>query len=159
MVPLAVQVALGSAGAPAAVMVYLLEAIDVHSNRTWPTSIKAPTWISPYLLSPLTRMRIKMSGGLQDSQTHDIHHRGRDPPFNEGIPSRDPSPAIEESGPPDPRPRSIETPFTVSAILNFEPEESPNRRLPLSLKQVGNLVGIFNHERGAPPSLSSSPII
>ena len=99
-----------------------------------------------------------MSGGLQDPRTHDIHHRRHDLSFNGDIPSRDPPPAVGNFGPPDPRARSIEAPIIVeSATLNDEPKKTQNRLPLLSLKQVGDLVGIFNHGSGTFLSFSSSP--
>ena len=100
-----------------------------------------------------------MSGGLQDQQTHDIHHRRHDFSFNEEIPSRDPPPGVRDLYTVDPYSRSIEAPIIFSAAVNSEPEKLSNHLPPLGLKQVGDLVEIFNHQRGAFLSLSSSPII
>ena len=100
-----------------------------------------------------------MSGGLQEPQTQGVHHHTHEHPFKEEIPSPVLPAAVGDLWTVDPYSRSIEAPIIVSATLNGKPEKTPNRLTPLILKHVGDLVGIFNHERGTFLSLLSSHII
>ena len=91
--------------------------------------------------------------------THNVHHHRHGNSFNRKIPSRDAPAAARDLRPLDLPPQSTETPFTISAILNGEVEKPQKCLPPPSLKQAGDLVGIFNDERGALFFIPSSPTI
>ena len=91
--------------------------------------------------------------------THNVQYHRHGNPFNRKIPSRDAPAAVRDLRPLDLHPQWTETPFTISAILNGETEKPQKCLSPLSLKQAGVIVGIFNDERGALFFIPSSPTI
>lgn len=92
-----------------------------------------------------------MPDGHHDLQSLNIHNRHDGLPLSKEVSSQALVPIIVG----DLNVHALQVPQTISPTLKLEAGPSQNHIPPLDLKQVENLIGIFDDERGG--SLAFSP--